>query len=137
MAESAGSIIIDLLFNPDELDKGIKKAIDGMRDLGQKITAFGVAGAAGFAITIKSAINQEEAINKLSVALRNQGSTSQKTLKDLVDYAAGLQKVTTFSDDSITTNSVGTADCVKVDAVTVALFVEAEILDSTAPACNE
>jgi hypothetical protein len=44
---------------------------------------------------------QEEAINKLNLALSAQGKFTAAASKDLVDYAGSLQDTTRFSDDAV------------------------------------
>lgn len=60
-------------------------------------------GAATRFITssIKAQSAQIAAVNKLNLALANQGELSQEASKDLQDYAAALQEVTVFGDETI------------------------------------
>jgi hypothetical protein len=51
--------------------------------------------------TISAAQQQEDAINKLSQALRASGSFSQAAIRDFEAFASGLQKVTRFGDEVV------------------------------------
>lgn len=45
-------------------------------------------------------MEQERAINKMSVAMKNQGDFSQKALDDLSDFASEIQNTTTVADEA-------------------------------------
>jgi len=90
------------------------KATSALSSLGNKIKKvasyiFSPAGLiAGFAAmsaiiikTTKLYGVQEDAIKALNTALKNQGKFSEETTKSLQEYAAELQKVTTFGDEEI------------------------------------
>lgn len=51
--------------------------------------------------SIKAAIEQEDAINKLNTALKSTGQFSQATSKDLQEFAAQLQATTKYADENI------------------------------------
>jgi hypothetical protein len=84
-----------------------KKIGDGISGMGQKLAGW----AAGF-LTVKAASDllvgslkaqgeQEAAINRLNLALANQGNFTEKTSQALQEYADHLQATTQFSDDAI------------------------------------
>ena len=90
------------------------KATSALSSLGNKIKKvasyiFSPAGfIAGFAAmsaiifkTTKLYGVQEDAIKALNTALKNQGKFSEETTKSLQEYAAELQKITTFGDEEI------------------------------------
>ena len=81
--------------------KGVRGALDQLRASYLAVTA-AVAGVVAFAVDVlKSYAEQEAAIKRLDVALKNQGITSKSVSTDLVRYAEELQKITTFSDETI------------------------------------
>jgi hypothetical protein len=51
--------------------------------------------------SLKEQAAQEAAVNKLNLALANQGRYSKETSRALQDYAAELQDITIYSDDAI------------------------------------
>lgn len=51
--------------------------------------------------TIEAANRQEDAINSLNAALRQNGDFSQATSEELQKYASELQKITKFGDEAI------------------------------------
>ncbi len=71
------------------------RAIDGLISASKKLfNTFVVDG-------VKAAQEQEVAINDLNSALARTGQFSQESSKDLQAFAAGLQEVTTVSDEAI------------------------------------
>lgn len=74
--------------------KGVDAAINGVRRLSQE---FGTA--------LVEAQKQEDAINRLNVALAASGRYSKETSKELQDFASALQKTSIFADDTITETS--------------------------------
>lgn len=82
----------------------VDKATTGLRSLRAHwlaVTA-ALAGAITFAeASLKAFAEQEAAISKLNTALKNQGITSKEVSNDLIKYASQLQKITTFSDETI------------------------------------
>lgn len=71
---------------------------------GVGLAAFTAGAAATVMIakqSIDAAIEQEAAEKKLAAVLRATGGAAGFTVKELADYAAQLQAVTTFSDDAI------------------------------------
>jgi hypothetical protein len=50
---------------------------------------------------LKAQAAQEDAINKLNLALANQGKFSEATSKSLVDYSAALQDASVYADEVI------------------------------------
>lgn len=106
MSERA-ELIIDV---EDKASKKLKKIGNtGSKALGslKKFIGplIGIAGFAGFAIALKKATDaakiQEDAENKLSLALRNVGVDINKTLPELKAFASGLQETTKFGDETI------------------------------------
>jgi hypothetical protein len=107
-----------------DLDAGLGQAIKGLRSLETEtkrvadnsaaslkrldtaFTAFGnvlTAGAIikGFDMVLKAQGESEAAINKLNIALANQGRYSADISTSLVEYAAALQQVSTYDDETI------------------------------------
>lgn len=65
-------------------------------------TYFGAKAAFDLiADSLKAQAEQEDAINKLNLALANQGNFTKATSEALQDYAGQLQKTTAFSDDTV------------------------------------
>lgn len=94
MADKQANLIVNL----------VDKASAGLSRLKGSLIAVGAALSAmtAFAVSsIKAFIEQETATNKLNIALKNQGIFSQQLSQDLQNYATQLQKVTTFSDETI------------------------------------
>lgn len=108
MADKKANLIIQL---KDGVSDGLKKIgqqTEGLKSgfanfklvLAGVVTGMTALGVAAWS-TIKSYMEQETAVNKLNIALKNQGQDVQAVSKDLQDYATELQKTTTFSDDAI------------------------------------
>ena len=91
----------------DKMTPGIKKAQGGLKGMMGTFAKFaGAAVAVGVAIKfITSALNaqskQIDSINKLNIALANQGNLLSGTSQSLQDYASSLQKTTKFGDEQI------------------------------------
>ena len=83
------------------------QAITSLNSFKNTLVGAGAAFAAAFAIediigkAIDAAIEQEEAINKLNIALKSTGKFTDTASKDLQEYASSLQKTTKYSDDAI------------------------------------
>jgi hypothetical protein len=74
------------------MGKNIKNAIGGI--------GFGIL-VTGINKAMKAQSEQIDSINKLNLALANQGNFTQATSKSLQDYASAMQNVTTFGDEQI------------------------------------
>ena len=101
MSEKRATLIITL---KDLASGGMKSLSSGLDTLNSKWlgVSAAVAGTVAFlADCLRAYSEQENAVNKLNVALRNQGIYTAETSKDLQDFASELQKVTTFSDENI------------------------------------
>jgi len=103
----------------EQLAKRLKEVGDAADTAGKKASgAFGgdlinklTNIAAGY-LSVRTAINfvigsfkaqaeQEDAVNKLNLALANQGNFTEAASKALIDYAGALQDTTKFSDDAV------------------------------------
>jgi hypothetical protein len=86
--------------------KGLEKSMANLASKGFKnlVTTAIAAGAAivsalGFRASIRAAIEQENAVNKLNFALKASGQFSNQTSAELQALASELQKTTRFGDD--------------------------------------
>lgn len=103
--EAKATLLVQL---KDLVSDGIQKIGDKVKDLGEQLekskyvfaSAFGgIVAAIGLSL---AEFGQEElAVKSLAQALANQGAASKETIKGLQEYAAELQRVSKFSDDSI------------------------------------
>lgn len=86
----------------DNLDKKASKTQSTIEKLGKTMLAAFSAGAVLDFMdkALKAQGEQEAAINKLNLALANQGKFTEATSKSLQDYAGELQNTTTYSDDA-------------------------------------
>lgn len=84
----------------DEFSSPLTQA---MGKIGSAVAGVVTAGAALKLVTdsLKAQAEQEAAINKLNLALANQGHLLGDTSKNLVDYAGALQNVSTYADEVI------------------------------------
>lgn len=112
MATNAGEVKVSLIADSNDLKKGFKDAQNSVSGFsssaGQFIKNFGaVVAATGAAVvafgvkSVKAYGEQETAVAALNQALVNQGKFSEATSKDLQNYAASLQKATTYGDELI------------------------------------
>lgn len=91
----------------DDTKNKLKGSGDNLGDLQKKIlglvgTYVSFRAAIGFVSdSLKAQSEQEAAVNKLNLALANQGKLVGDTSKNLQEYASALQETTTFSDDAI------------------------------------
>ena len=90
----------------DTLNKRAVSATSGFDGLKTAFTAvFGAVSAGSVIAFLKESVSafseQENAVKKLEVALRNQGITSKEVSKQIQDYATSIQKTTTFSDELV------------------------------------
>jgi hypothetical protein len=102
MAEKKASLLIAL---KDRTSKGIARIRAGLKKLATAGKFAAIAGIAvlGAALTkaTKLASIQEQAINDLNEALKNNGDFTEEASKAAQEYAANLQKVTVFGDEVI------------------------------------
>ena len=87
-----------------KFQSGFDKSVrGGINNLSRTIAGLGTALAAAFAgrAIIRAAVEQENAVNALNASLRNIGKFSEAASGDLQNFAAGLQKVTRFGDETI------------------------------------
>ena len=107
-----GNIAVRIRARNEQLIAGLKGANRAISSFGSKFRAdFGAlalaSAAAGAAVaaaafkTIKAFGIQEQAIESLNQALRNQGAFTAEATQELQDHASALQKVTTFGDETI------------------------------------
>lgn len=108
MADKKANLTITLKDDVSSGIKQIKNETEGLKSsfsnfklvlagVATGLTALGVAAWSA----IKSYMEQETAVNRLNIALKNQGQDVKSVSKDLQDYASELQKTTTFSDEAI------------------------------------
>lgn len=101
MAEKRASLIISL---KDEVSSGLGKISKGVESLKKNFVAVTAAIGAMVAVglsLVKSAVEAEDAVNKLNIALKNQGIFSAQLSKEMQAYAGELQRASTFSDEAI------------------------------------
>jgi len=87
----------------ENTEEAVKKPQGALQQLKGHWLAAAAATAAAVAIAkdcIAAFVEQEAAEMKLAVAMRNQGDFSREGYAALKDYAAGLQKVTTYGDET-------------------------------------
>lgn len=101
MATSAGEIEVKLTLNADDFKKGLQQGKSDASDFNSTIAAVGKTLLAAFSFgeianffrqSLTAYGEQEKAVSKLTVALRNQGLATQKTVDDLVAYDEALQQ---------------------------------------------
>lgn len=116
----AEKIEFDLKVGVNDLDKAFNNAISGSKKLGDTVsTALGVFGGGvalkGFELlgdavsattdflkdSVKAAAEQEDALNKLSQALRTTGSFSEQAVEDFSNFASELQRASIFGDEVV------------------------------------
>lgn len=104
---NAGKVVVEIAANVDGLKKGTKEAESALQSFGAKaLKTIGVMALAKTAFdTVTKALDaqaqQEAAINKLNIALANQGNYSAAASKRMQEYASALQDATTFGDELI------------------------------------
>lgn len=104
MAEKKATLVLEL---KDLATKGLKSFGGVLESLTSSVLGVSLSLASLVALAVESITafsEQEQAVSRLAVALRNQGDSSAKTREDLVAYAGQLQKVTAFSDDTLIEN---------------------------------
>ena len=74
--------------------KGIGRSLTSIQSL-----AIGVGGAFAVSKLVEAANQQEDAINKLNIALKSSGLTAAGTSEDLQAFASELQSTTKFGAD--------------------------------------
>ena len=101
MAKAEATLIVRLIDNVTAGLKNVKSAITSLRNHWLTVTA----ALAGVTAIVVSSINafsdQENAVNKLNVALKNQGIFSKAASEDLVKFAESLSKTSLFADETI------------------------------------
>lgn len=135
MATGLGTLTVWLTANTSEYQNGMKKAQATLSDFSRYATV-GLA-AAGAAITafgvqsVRAFMEQEDATNRLAVALANAGNQSTIMLPSLRKFAAEMQKQTIYGDEATEAvmayglNLGVTADQIK-DATTAAMGLAAK-----------
>lgn len=105
MSNENVNIIVNL---KDKASRGVKSLSKNLKKMGDmaasaskkaSIGFLALAGALG--VSIRNARTQQLAINKLNQSLINTGNYSEEASKDLQEYAAQLQAITTFGDEAI------------------------------------
>ncbi len=103
MAVSIGELRGQLTLD-DKFSGSLKKSSGALTKFAkQGAIVAGAIGAAGIALgkALSAQAVQVEAVNKLNIALANQGNFSEEASKNLQSYASSLQQVTTAGDESI------------------------------------
>lgn len=101
MPQEKISLIVLLKDGVSKSARGMSRAVQTLRNNWIKITA-AVAGVTAVAVdSIRKFQAQEDAVEKLNQALKNQGAFTEQTSRDIQEYAASLQKVTTVGDETI------------------------------------
>lgn len=101
MAEKRATLILQLKDQASRALGGLRNGVQKLRQNWLLVTAAVAGFVAAGASVVKAFIKQENAIEALNIALKNQGIESQAVSKDLQEYAAQLQKVTTVGDETI------------------------------------
>lgn len=124
MADKEATLILKLKDLASQGLTGVGGALSKLRANFIAVTA-AVSGFTAFAVSaVKAYIEQESAVNKLNVAMKNQGIFTEKASKDLQDYASALQRSTTFSDESI----------IETQALLVTFGLAGDVLNKTTQA---
>lgn len=101
MADKRATLLITL---KDEVTAGLNKIRGGIATLKENwlaVTA-AVTGVVAIGVNLLNSFSEQEtAVNRLNVALKNQGFYTAEYSAALVKLAENLQKTTTFSDESI------------------------------------
>lgn len=99
-----GEAWVQIRANMKPLQAGLKKAFaivkKAMAAMRKAIIAAAAAAVASTILITKAAITQEKAEFRLAAALKMAGDYSKKTMDGLKKYAAQLQKVTTYGDET-------------------------------------
>lgn len=110
-------IEVEIVLDDGSIRKGFTKINKQSQKTGKKIgsslaaglgkaslalAGFGAAIAGAFAVrkVIAAASAQEEAINKINIALANTGKLTEGASQGMQDFASELQKVTTIGDET-------------------------------------
>lgn len=101
------SLLVKIMGDSSQLSDSLKKATDKMQAFGDSATSIGqnlttkltlpIVGAG--ALMVRSFMVQEDAVAKMTAALRANGGQAGTTAKEIQDLASNLQKVTTFGDE--------------------------------------
>jgi len=100
-----GNNVAELILKLKDLasDKlqGLSTRLNALRGNWLAVTAAATAMTAVVVSSVKEYLESERAVNRLNVALKNQGIFSQEMSKHLQDYAKDLSRATTFTDEAI------------------------------------
>lgn len=133
---SLGQLTLDLIAKVGNFEGGLAKAdrlakqrfknIErNANKLAKGIATIGVAAAGAAAVVINATIKQENAVRQLEARLKSTGGIAGKTSDELQSLASGLQRVTTFGDESI----------IEMEALLLTFTnIRGEIFDRTLPA---
>jgi len=80
-----------------EFSKGLDSLIPSVAQVGAAVAAI---GAVTVFKSVRAAIEQENAVNRLAGSLRAAGDLSEEALTDLQDFASELQKISTIGDET-------------------------------------
>lgn len=98
----AGTLKINILADVAEFNKSLEKIAGDLKNIGTKVTAFGLAVGAGLGFAVKAAGESEAATGQLTVALRNQGQYTDELREKILSFSSALQEQTGYSDEAIT-----------------------------------
>lgn len=112
MATKVEEAFVEVTARTSKFKKGLKgvgarlrKFAANLSQLGKRAgIAFGVALAAGIAISIKAAAEQEKVENRLASVLKATGFAAGLSAKALKDDASALQQLTGIGDEAIIAN---------------------------------
>jgi len=104
MAISIGDALLKLGVDSSELDSGMKKATDNikqqMKTVGVALTGFGATVTGALALTVKSAAEEEAGIIKLTQALDNVGVAYDDVRESLEANIDATQQKTSIADSA-------------------------------------
>lgn len=113
MPNILGSLLFQIEANSAKFNSELEKAGAKFSQFNKRVEsgvkllkiAFAAVAASKFVGFLDDALKaqaaQEAAVNKLNLALANQGKLTAETSKSLQDYASALQATTTFGDEAI------------------------------------
>jgi hypothetical protein len=101
MAEKEATLVVRLKDLASQELKSLQGAISSLRSNFLLIAGVITGTIAVIWSMVKAYAENEQAVNRLNVALKNQGVTNQEVSQDLQKYAAELAKVSTFTDEAL------------------------------------
>lgn len=100
MADKKATLLIEIKDTASAAIGKLKGALSSLASSALGVT-LSIAGlVAGIYSSLSAFSEEESAVNKLNIALKNQGIVSQAVTDDLKNYAAQLQNTTTVGDET-------------------------------------